>query len=273
MMQRTLAHRVPVRSRGASCAFTLIELIVVVGILALLVSMLLPGLSAAREQGRGVVCKSNLHQLLLANMYYAEQSGGAYVPGASNFPANLDRWHGHRTRVSEPFDGRRGPLVPFLGRDEAIRACPSLHAENLGRYGFERGNGGYGYNNRYVGVLGHERSDGTFAVDDDRTGALRDRVTRPTETIMFTDAAFAGSALIEYSFAEPRFHPDYPTLRTDPSIHFRHRALANVGWCDGHVDAHPRTFVWSSGWYEADAARLGLGWFGTQDDNRLFDLK
>ena len=86
-------------------------------------------------------------------------------------------------------------------------------------------------------------------------------------------AAFAADGLIEYSFAESRFHPRYPGFRGVPSIHFRHNGRANVGWCDGHVDARPMTFTDWNHLYRTDPARYGIGWFGAADDNRLFDLK
>ncbi len=56
--------------------FTLIELLVVVAIIALLVSILLPALAAAREQARGVYCLSNLRQLGLASSYYVNDWNG-----------------------------------------------------------------------------------------------------------------------------------------------------------------------------------------------------
>ncbi len=55
-------------------AFTLIELLVVVAIIALLISILLPSLSAAREHAKAAVCKSGLHQLALATTYYSEDN-------------------------------------------------------------------------------------------------------------------------------------------------------------------------------------------------------
>ena len=54
-----------------SKSFTLIELLVVVAIIAVLVAMLLPALSRARESARTVVCQSNLRECGLAIYYYA----------------------------------------------------------------------------------------------------------------------------------------------------------------------------------------------------------
>ena len=57
-------------------AFTLVELLVVIGIIALLMGILLPTLSAAREQGRCVVCKSNLKNIGLALRLYIDEFEG-----------------------------------------------------------------------------------------------------------------------------------------------------------------------------------------------------
>ena len=86
------------------------------------------------------------------------------------------------------------------------------------------------------------------------------------------DSAFAAEALIEYSFAEPRFHPQYGG-RADPSIQFRHDRTTHAAWCDGHVTPERRTFTWSSGLYSLHPDRFDLGWFGTADDNSVFDLQ
>lgn len=267
-------NNISLRSRRLHpAAFSLLELLVVMGVLSLLVSLLLPGLSAAREQAKAVACRSNIGQIMAANRYYAEEQGGMYCPGASDFLRNLHRWHGTRDYPSRPFTPEGGPLVPYLGREggAGIRQCAAFPVGELVG-GFERGNGGYGYNNAFIGVQVQRYPSGEWTVSDDRAGAPVAHVKRPGETLMFADCAFAGQRLIEYSFAEPRFQPSYPSFHADPSIHFRHRGQANVGWCDGHADPRRRTFTWSSRIYSADPDRLGIGWFGNADDNSLFDL-
>lgn len=254
--------------------FTLIELLVSVSIIAMLMAMLVPGLMGARERARAAVCGSNIRQVFLANAGYAVENRDHLCPGASDFLENLHRWHGSRTDVGRPFDPRRGPLTPYLGADGTVKNCPSFHVDIAlsDPRRFERGCGGYGYNSVFVGTILRDVGYGFYAVEEDRTGVQTALIHRPGETVMFTDTAFLNELLIDYSFAEARFHPTTGG-RPDPSIHFRHRGLASVAWCDGHTDSRRRTFTASSGFYPGDPGRENLGWFGATDDNGLFDLK
>lgn len=72
-------------SERCRVAFTLIEVLVVVAIIALLISILLPSLKAARAQARSTVCKSNLNTTGHATMFYT-QAHKDFYPGAGSWP-------------------------------------------------------------------------------------------------------------------------------------------------------------------------------------------
>ena len=67
------------RSFSSRRGFTLVELLVVVAIIALLISILLPSLSSARESARTVKCAANQKQFVSANHMYANESDGYFA--------------------------------------------------------------------------------------------------------------------------------------------------------------------------------------------------
>jgi prepilin-type N-terminal cleavage/methylation domain-containing protein/prepilin-type processing-associated H-X9-DG protein len=70
---------------GTPSAFTLVELLVVISVIALLMALLLPALQSARNQARKVMCRSNLHQFGNVLLMYAEDNEG-HIPHG-NAPA------------------------------------------------------------------------------------------------------------------------------------------------------------------------------------------
>src|SRR5881394_733934 len=81
MCEQRAAMREMVRVEpAASKGFTLVELVVVIGIVAGLVAMLMPALSKAREQSNRLRCGSNLRQLGIAAKTYSIENKGQYPP-------------------------------------------------------------------------------------------------------------------------------------------------------------------------------------------------
>lgn len=82
---RLLAIRKPEKGNGA---FTVIELLVVIAIIAILASMIFPAISQTKGRGHRVQCASNLGQLSLALMMYADESDDEYPRRATSSKSN-----------------------------------------------------------------------------------------------------------------------------------------------------------------------------------------
>ncbi len=120
-----------------STAFTLVELLVVVAIIALLISILLPSLTRAKEQARMVACSANLKGLGTGYNFYTNQNNDWY-PGSAGWGGDPPTWD-HRIRPeiencellfcpSDRFD--REPWYTARGTDEKNR-YPRSYASNI----------------------------------------------------------------------------------------------------------------------------------------------
>lgn len=125
---RFLSERRPPVRRG----FTLIELLVVVAIIALLISILLPSLSRAREQARRVVCGAHLRGYVNTIVIYANDHDDD-LPDPGNFTHMWDTTEIHRTEYLQadggqsPYNGNYSPSTARL--HPALR---DLFSENFG---------------------------------------------------------------------------------------------------------------------------------------------
>lgn len=267
-------------STKTSPGFTLVELLVVIGIIAVLVAMLLPAVAGARAMALSVTCQSNIRQLATASIMYG-QNNRDFCPPAHYYyiSRNFHRWHGTRAIVSQPFDYSGSPLKSYLG-DGGVRRCPVFEPSATTDYSlaFEAAAGGYGYNNDYFGssmAVDPGTSAGVTAWEENvcNVPAKYSQIRRPAEKILFADAAVgqAGNLIVEYSFvSEPlSYYGGTAYASSTPSIHFRHRGRANVAWADGHVTSARMDWTMPVNVYGADNRLLMLGWFGPQD-NSLF---
>lgn len=110
-------------------AFTLVELLVVIGIIGVLISLLLPSLNGAQRAAKSVQCKSNLKQVGQALQMYSESNRGVlFPPGLGARSAPSQRWPVHVFKMAYPptpapgtekLDGDATPWRP------AIMECPA----------------------------------------------------------------------------------------------------------------------------------------------------
>lgn len=97
-------------SRSRSAGFTLVELLVVIGIIAVLIAILLPALQKARQAAQSVVCMSNLRQIGVALELYANGHNG-YQPPVLSLDERI-AWDGY--------------LWPYLGGDPSRTSFKGL---------------------------------------------------------------------------------------------------------------------------------------------------
>ncbi len=202
-------------------AFTLIELLVVVAITAVLISILLPALTNARETGRQSVCMSNLRSVMLGVHLYLQESSDwlpAAEPPLREFPDPL-HWFMNTALMRQltidiPLDPNGLPTGP--PKADSILICPSHFEPDCWRDGTRLEFGlSYGVN-------------GTWGLGG-RPDHLEYRrimeFARTSDVLAFTDACGVEEA------------PGIVLYKGCPqeNFDFRHRARASVAWLDGHV--------------------------------------
>jgi len=114
--------------RTQSHAFTLVELLVVVGIVAVLVAILLPALNKAREAAKSTACLSNLRQFGQISALYTVDSNGYLFPCRYEARSAIGAKQMILTEILEkyiPYRNAAGNFTDMSKRDRTIYTCPS----------------------------------------------------------------------------------------------------------------------------------------------------
>jgi prepilin-type processing-associated H-X9-DG protein/prepilin-type N-terminal cleavage/methylation domain-containing protein len=241
-------------------AFTLVELLVVIGIVAVLVALLLPVLARARENARRVQCASNLRQLATAFVVYQSFNRGRYpAAGTSASGARPDDWIYWQT--GRDFDD--STIAPYVGqgRQDVFR-CPSDDLDVRQRIGYgldgvtpDPYRYSYTFNvELWVAQLAHpfgyrstalrRSSEIVMLMEEDELTVSEGRFM-PTH---YGLAVHGTGTPVENLLAnrhDPRRHAGWPDGDLRDLAQRRDRNdRGNVAFADGHVEYVTRWFTW-----------------------------
>lgn len=240
-------------------AFTLVELLVVIGIIALLIGLLLPVLARARQHGRATVCLSNLRQMSAAAMAYATSNKGLFPVSQWKSGGTYACWD--LTTLTGGGEVRVVPGLLWQGDAErAIQQCPEFGGKaNWLKDPYT----GYNYNTSYIGRGQGERRP---------TPASLAQVKSPAGTVIFGDGEWKNGAN-KFMRAPRDGGPDTgTTTRQGGTQGFGHLSATNVAFVDGHATRHEARFgLYDLAGAQREIPEAHVGFLGA--DNSLYDLE
>ncbi|MCL2330750.1 MAG: prepilin-type N-terminal cleavage/methylation domain-containing protein [Phycisphaerae bacterium] len=227
-------------------AWTLIELLAAVAIIALLISILLPQLSIARHVAQSTVCLSQLRQLAIASHTYmtahSEFYPPAYYPMKTvneqtislnwDFTTTID-WTTEKAVVK--------PGLLWQGQtDSRVQQCPSISRD--AGWGSDPYTG-YNYNTSYVGTFQPGRNG-----KDPILPVRQNQIRRPTGCAIFGDGGLSGfnAERTNKYMRSPRASRDTlesASIREAGVQSYRHLKKTNVTFADGHAEPQAKRFT------------------------------
>jgi prepilin-type N-terminal cleavage/methylation domain-containing protein len=209
-------------------AFTLIELLVVIAIIAVLMAILMPSLSVAREQARSLQCRGNIRTLTLGWLMYKDENDGKLVGGFPERPEQA-AWvqippGGVNSTVEEKKEYiKRGTMWPYIKKVEVYR-CPSDRRKN----------------SPY-----HKYAYRTYSIPGGMNGVLQAGEWEIKPCIKYSDVKQPATKIVFLAECDPRGYNMgswviLPKSKkwVDPFGIWHRDNSSTLSFADGHVDMH-----------------------------------
>jgi prepilin-type N-terminal cleavage/methylation domain-containing protein/prepilin-type processing-associated H-X9-DG protein len=235
--------------------FTLVELLVVIGIIALLISILLPSLNKARRSAKGVQCLSNLRQLEAGYVMYADGNRGWLLDYGPTTVAGQPIWNGS---YGIPWATNLSPYIPT--NVDSYMICPECESLRP-RTGTSPGVLNESYIADYGTILWDCSYGMNVAVASDggtyMTGQYQKLSQLPVggqTTPVFMDAVWrdivpnASTALVPPDLKYGGFNMSPLAYSFQRGCINRHIGAINVAFADGHAERVRLPDLWGLNW-------------------------
>ena len=230
VLKRSTVKLVPFVN-GHQKAFSLLEMLIVVGIISVLAALAAGGIIQVEALALRAKCTSNLRQLGTAVTLYCSDHSGFFPPYEQHDANGGTTWYfGDETTPPGTPEGSRnlnvssGPLYPYIQEVGQIEICPSFnYATALWKPKFKGASYGYGYN----WILGGTTTGNPMNVA---------QLTCASHVILFADCAQVNTFQAPASPGHPMIEEFYIVDQRDYTYHFRHNGKCDVLFVDGHVE-------------------------------------